>query len=165
MKYRKHVLKYLIPPELYSAKVLLFTLNSLSPHIDEEPAQGRVFLQPIHFFSQHTLPYHRVRVALVLLVDPPRDNSVVVIHKDQPVLVPIELLDRSEAVSCLIDPVITGNGVIVEEGFGDLQAALSESVLDGFFTETICRFGFRSEDLTEVGCVKRLKHHIFWTSP
>jgi hypothetical protein len=145
-------------------KVLLLTLNSLSAHFYEEFAEGEDFLEPVDFFSQYTLPYRWVRSAQVLPMDSPGDKTVIIIHKDQPVPVPIQFLDGSEVVLFLVDPVIPGYGVIVEQRFGNLQAALGEPVLDGFIAETICWFWFRSENLAKVGCVEQFKHFCIYPS-
>jgi len=91
-------------------------------------------------------------------VDAPVDNSQVIVHEDKPVLVPVELFDCSEPFLLCGDAVISEQGVIVEQGCGDPQAALVEPLLDGFVPEAIRRIRFRPEDLAEVGLVKLLKH-------
>jgi hypothetical protein len=139
--------------------VLLRLLEGLSAHFYKEFAQGEVFLEPVDFFSQYTLPYHGVRTAQVLSLDPPRDKSLIIIHKDQPIAVPIQFLDWSQAILFFIDPVIPSYGVIVEQRLRNVQAALGEPGLDGFFSETICRSWFRPENLAEVGFVKEVKHY------
>jgi len=83
---------------------------------------------------------------------------VSVIHKDQPVLVPVELLDGSQPLLFRGDFVISEQGVVVGEGCGDAQVALVEPLLDGFVAEAIRRIRFRPEDLAEVRLVKLLKH-------
>jgi len=91
-------------------------------------------------------------------VDAPGDNAEVIVHEDQPVLVPVELLDGPQPFLLCGDSVISEQGVVVGEGCGDPQVALVEPLLDGFVAEAIRRIRFRPEDLAEVGLVKLLKH-------
>jgi hypothetical protein len=121
-------------------------------------------LEPIDFFSQYALPHRRVGIVEVLSEDAPRDKSVIIVHEDQPVFIPIELLNRSEAIMLLVDPVVSNKGVVVGECGGNPQAALSKSDPDGFITETICRFGCRPEDVEEVEFVKIPKHSLLTPS-
>ena len=91
-------------------------------------------------------------------MDAPGANAEVIVHEDQPVLVPVELLDRSQPFLLCGDAVISEQGVIVEQGRGDPQAALGETGLNGFVAEAICRVGLSPEDLAKVSYVKWLKH-------
>ena len=91
-------------------------------------------------------------------MDAPGANAVAVIHEDQQVSVPVELLDGSQPLLFRGDFVVSEQGVVVGEGCGDAQVALVEPLLDGFVPEDFRRIRFRPEDLAEVGLVKLLKH-------
>ncbi|MCJ7545775.1 MAG: hypothetical protein MUP30_02940 [Deltaproteobacteria bacterium] len=83
-----------------------------------------------------------------------------VIHEDEPVFAPVELLDCSQPFLLCGDAVISEQGVIVEQGGRDSQAAPGEPVLDGFIAEAVCCVGLGSEDLAKVSYVKWLKHCV-----
>ena len=92
------------------------------------------------------------------MMDPPADHAPVFLHKDQPTVVPFQLLDSPEAVLPIIDRVVTEKGIIVKECFGNVEAPVVQSGLDGLIAECIECLGRRAENFYELFQIKGLKH-------